>query len=110
MRLQMQTAIEKDLGRSLFFTELYSIRPCEWTIASNLSNLDKVPILLSFLLVYEDNDFRHASQICTWILQNQVRTPRSGARVWILELSLHRDSQAFDLSHRFWQLRCLEAF
>lgn len=38
----MLEAIEKDLGKSRFVTELTSLMPCEWDIKYNLDHVDKV--------------------------------------------------------------------
>lgn len=38
----MTAAIEKDLGKSPFVTELTSVQPCFWDIEYSLDHVDKV--------------------------------------------------------------------
>ena len=42
MKDQMLVAIEKDLGKSKFVTELTSLYPCLWEIQHDLTNIDEV--------------------------------------------------------------------
>ena len=51
MTPQLVDAIEKDLGRSTFATELAEITTCIWDIEYSLENVEKVPAL-SFLTLY----------------------------------------------------------
>jgi hypothetical protein len=42
----MKTAIENDLQKTQFVTELTSINPCIWDIEHNLKNIDKVNFIV----------------------------------------------------------------
>ena len=42
MSIQMTAAIEKDLGKSPFVTELTSLQPCIWDIEYSLEHVEKV--------------------------------------------------------------------
>jgi aldehyde dehydrogenase (NAD+) len=42
MKDEMTAAVEKDLGKASFVTELTSLMPCKWDIDFNLKHIDQV--------------------------------------------------------------------
>ena len=51
MTPKLTAALESDLGKSAFVTELTSLAPCLWDVEYSLENIDEVSNLFTNLLL-----------------------------------------------------------